>query len=181
MSRAWASGFLELGVFRGGLDASEIACYTYDAFGKASLPIEAEPGEWGERTDEVELLYDALAALLSGGVLEQAGLQAPENLEELFDEMLPGVLALELPDLTPLCEIYEFCGYSEPQIEENLQNMSALIISSRAVVRLRGPHRHHRHVPPRPPAAQLLRQRRQLDGGGRGLRRWAGGCAASPR
>jgi len=103
------------------LDGSEIACYTYDAYGNAEPPNEIEPGDWGEREQEAELLYAALQALLTGDELEEVETELPEDIEELFDMLLPDVLELELQNLVPLVEMYEFCGYSEPEIDENLQ------------------------------------------------------------
>jgi len=55
------------------------------------------------------------------------GVAVPEDLEELFNALLDSVLTLEIPNLQPLIDIYDFCGYSPSEIEENLQLVVGLM------------------------------------------------------
>jgi len=109
-------------------------CYTYDAFGRDELPNEIvpEPGEWGNRTDEVELLYAALEALLEGADIDwldntiefpvDISELDPEELFEIFELLLPGVLELEVPDISVLAAMYDECDFPPSEAEMHMMN-----------------------------------------------------------
>ena len=96
-----------------------------------------------ERAYEILWLYPMLAALLSGEAFEDLILEEIEPLEfsndfaELFDELLPEILELEIPDIDNLWALYDgwdIWGYSQEQAKEEIPIIVALANTAPYVV-----------------------------------------------